>query len=79
MEYEADPMQNIFYVSGRDREVILFLRTLRSMGTIPNVWPNINAAKFAEWDEELYSDLNTDFEDKVNKLITEGASSYDIM
>ena len=46
---------------GRDGEVIVSLRTLRRMEAILDKWPSINTAKFAEWDEELYSNLDTEF------------------
>ena len=63
---------------GQDGEVIVSLRTLRRMGAIPDEWPSINIAKFAEWDKKLYNNLDTEFEDEVNRFIAEGASSQDI-
>ena len=48
------------------------------MGAIPDVWPVINETKLAEGDENIYSNFDTEFEDEVNKVITEGANSHDI-
>ena len=46
------------------------------MGTIPDDWPNINTAKFAEWEEVRFNDQDTEFEDEVKKLITESNDLY---
>ena len=62
---------------GRGGEVIMSLRTLRRMGAIPDEWPVIDETNFAEWDETIYNNLDTEFDDEVNKVITEGASSHD--
>ena len=63
---------------GRDGEVILSLRTLRRMGAIPDQWPVIDETKILEWNDNIYSDFDTEFEDKVNKVLAEGASAHDI-
>ena len=52
------------------------LQTLRKMGAIPDIWHIIDKTKFAEWDENIYNDLDTEFDDEVNKVIMEGASSH---
>ena len=62
---------------GRDGEVIMSLRTLRRMGAIPDVWPIFDNNKFTEWDENLYNDLDTEFEDEINKVLEEGENSHD--
>ena len=54
---------NIAENLGRNGEVILSLRTLRRMGAIPDQWPVIDESKFAEWDDNLYSSFDTEFED----------------
>ena len=48
------------------------------MGAIPDEWPVIDERKFAEWDEDLYSDFDTEFEEEINKVTTEGSSAHDI-
>ena len=63
---------------GRDGEVIVSLRTLRRMGAIPDEWPKINTAKFQQWDEELFNNLDTEYEEEINRLIAEDASPHDI-
>ena len=69
---------NIARNLGREGEVILSLRTLRRMGAIPDQWPVIDESKLAEWGDYLYSDFDTEFEDKVNKVSAEGSSAHDI-
>ena len=54
------------------------LRTLRRMVAISEEWPIIDEKIFAEWDEDLYSDFDTEFEEEVNKVITEASSAHDI-
>ena len=51
------------------------LWTLRRMGAIPDVWPVIDETEFTEWDENIHNDLNTEFDDEVNKVIMEGPAA----
>ena len=71
-------MINIAENLGRDGEVILSLRTLRRMGAIPEQWPVIDKMKFAEWNDNIYSEFDTKFKDEVNKVAAEGESAHDI-
>ena len=48
------------------------------MGAIPDQWPVIDKMKFAESDDNIYSDFDTEFKDEVNKVIDEGASAHTI-
>lgn len=48
------------------------------MRAVPDEWPKINTARFQERDEELFSDLDTKFEEEINKLVAEGATPHDI-
>ena len=38
----------------------------------------IDETVFAEWDEKIHTDLDTEFDDEVNKVIMEGASSHNM-
>ena len=69
---------NIAENLGRDGEVILSLRTLRRMGAIPDQWPVIDETMFAEWDDNIYSDFDTESEDEVNKVLAQGARDHNI-
>ena len=48
------------------------------MGAIPNQWSVIDKMKFEEWDDNIYSNFDTEFEDEGNKVTAEGASAHDI-
>ena len=59
----------------RDGKVIMSLRILTRIGAMQDVWPVIDETK---WEENLYNNLDMEFEDEVNKVIEEGANSHDI-